>query len=194
MKRVYTEYFQKSKVFLYPLLGIKKGIEYVPANTYFCWDGLYSEKDYKLICVYISERTVDFKNFELKHLKSNTYLEFSCQIGNDQQIYVFDMIRYKKDFDSFIAGAYSKFTVGAKNKISNYFGNNGRISEYIKSFLEPTPYHQTYADFLDVDVSLIRSVHEICSKPSFDKETLFEKTPHEIELLRNNSVYLNKNQ
>lgn len=194
MKRVYTEYFQKSKVFLYPLLGIKKGVDFVPENTYVLWDNLYTPNDYKLICVYISERTVEFKNFELKHLRSNQFLEFSCQIGKDQQVYVFDLIRYKKDFDLFVQGFYSRFSVGSKNKILNYFGTNGRISEYIKSFLHPEDYHQTYADFFDVNISLIKSVHEICSKPTFQRETLFEKTPHEIELLKNNSLYLNKNQ
>lgn len=193
MKRTYTEYFQKSKVFLYPLLGIKKGIGFVPTETYFRWNSLYTERDYKFICVYDSQRSLEFKNFELKHLKFNKHLEFNCQI-NERQIYVFDMISYKKDFDCFLEGKYSKFSTGSKSKIINYFENNGRITEYIKSFLEPTEYHQIYADFFSVKLSLIKTVHEICNKPDFEKETLFEKIPYEIELLKNNSLYLNKNQ
>ena len=34
MKQIYRNYFQKSKVFLYPLLEIPKGTRFVPASTY----------------------------------------------------------------------------------------------------------------------------------------------------------------
>ena len=32
--RLFKTYFQKSKVFLYPLLGIAKGARYIPEETY----------------------------------------------------------------------------------------------------------------------------------------------------------------
>jgi hypothetical protein len=31
---LYDKYFQKSKIFLYPLLGIKRGINIIPQETY----------------------------------------------------------------------------------------------------------------------------------------------------------------
>ena len=49
MKKVYAEYFQKSKVFLYPLLEIKKGVRYVPIETYIAWEGVCELKDEKFI-------------------------------------------------------------------------------------------------------------------------------------------------
>ena len=49
---VYLEYFQKSKVFLYPLLKIKKGITRVPIQTYIAWDNVYSTNDLKFLCQY----------------------------------------------------------------------------------------------------------------------------------------------
>ena len=52
MTGAYMQYFQKSKIFLYPLLDIRKGEEFVPVETYIYWDGLYDESDYKYICIY----------------------------------------------------------------------------------------------------------------------------------------------
>ena len=42
---VYTEYFQKSKVFLYPLLEYRKGLTHVPKQTYCAWEDVYSIED-----------------------------------------------------------------------------------------------------------------------------------------------------
>ena len=182
MRIVYTEYFQKSKVFLYPLLGLKKGLEYVPADTYICCDNLYESNDYKLICVYNTVKTVDFKNFELKYLKNNSLLEFYYNLG-DRQVYIFDMRPYKYDYMMFVSGRYSKMSIGTKNRILQYFGNNGKVSEYIESFLNPSEYHDVYAKSLNVSIDLIREVYEICSKPDMLKETLSDRVPNELELL-----------
>ncbi len=43
--KLYKEYFQKSKVFFYPLLNIPKGVHYVPVETYLGWEGEYSFKE-----------------------------------------------------------------------------------------------------------------------------------------------------
>ena len=51
MVGVYTQYFQKSKVFLYRLLKLKKAIDFVPAQTYVAWDGLYTLTDMKFLCL-----------------------------------------------------------------------------------------------------------------------------------------------
>ena len=50
--KIYKDYFQKSKIFLYPLLEIQKGIKYVPINTYMAWEGQYSFEDSMLMCIY----------------------------------------------------------------------------------------------------------------------------------------------
>ena len=51
MDKVYSDYFQKSKVFLYPLLDFKKGLEFVPHQTYIMWDNHYYIQDRKLLCL-----------------------------------------------------------------------------------------------------------------------------------------------
>jgi hypothetical protein len=192
MRIVYTEYFQKSKVFLYPLLGLKKGLEYVPINTFICWDMLYESSDYKFICVYNNKKTIDFKNFELKYLKNHSFLEFYYNLG-DKQIYIFDMKSYKHDYMMFVSGKYSKMSIGAKNKILQYFGDTNKVSEYVESFLNPSKYHEVYAESLNVDITLIIKVYEICSKPNIIKETLFKKIPEDLQLLKNKSIFLKQN-
>jgi hypothetical protein len=193
MKIVYTEYFQKSKVFLYPLLGLRKGLEYVPADTYICWDKLFDTKDYKLICVYETEKTVDFKNFELKHLKNHSLLDFYYDFGN-KQAYVFDMKTYKHDHMMFAKGHYSKISIGTKNKILQYFGSKGKASDYIESFLNPSGFHEVYAESLGVNVELIKEVYEVCSKPDIVKETLCEKIPEDLQFLKDKFISLKQNQ
>ncbi len=192
MRFVYTDYFQKSRVFLYPLLGIKKGVDYVPAETYICWDKLYDTTNYKLICVYKTEKTVDFKNFELKHLKTNSLLDIYHNLG-DRQVYAFDLRPYKHDYHVFTKGQYSKFSVGAKNKILQFFGEKGNVSDYIQSFLNPSDYHKIYADSLNVDINIIEEVYEVCNKPDIVKETFYQKIPDEIQLLSNKSISLKQN-
>ena len=193
MKIVYTEYFQKSKVFLYPLLGLRKGLEYVPADTYICWDKLFDTNDYKLICVYETEKTVDFKNFELKHLKNHSLLDFYHDFGN-KQAYVFDMRPYKYDHMMFAKGHYSKISIGTKNKILQYFGTKGKASDYIESFLNPSGFHEVYAESLGVNIDLIKEVYEVCSKPDIVKETLCEKIPEELQFLKDKVISLKQNR
>jgi len=184
MDIVYTNYFQKSKVFLYPLLGIKKGAEFIPAETYICWNDLFGVNDKKYILIYNEERTTAYLTFELNQIKRNPFYYDSYHI-EDKNIYIFDMSNKLHDFEMFLHGFYSKFSVEAKNKILNYFGNVGRISDYIRSFLSPEKYHQDYAKALNVELKLIEEVYELCTPPNIEKETLMEKIPVELSMLEN---------
>jgi hypothetical protein len=192
MVGVYTQYFQKSKVFLYPLLKLKKGIDFVPAQTYIAWDGLYTLTDMKFLCLYNAKMDEKYKRFELKYLKKHPLLEAYFPLADDQHLYVFDYSSYKYDYQTFLEGKYSKFSVKIKEIIKEFFGSIGNISEYVLSFLNPEQYHEIYADALGVDVKLISKVYELCSIPDLKKETLFEKIPQEVELFKNNSISLDK--
>ena len=186
------QYFQKSKIFLYPLLNIKKGEDFVPVETYICWDNLYTESDYKYICIYHSRKDLKYSNFERNSLLKHPLLDH-YQNGKDKQIYVFDYSEFKHDFDMFVLGGYSKLSIKTKNKILKYFGKVGRVSGYIQSYLDPESHHETYAEALDVNLDIIKETHELCSPPDLNKETLFEKIPDEFALLKNNSISLEKN-
>ena len=65
------DYFQKSRVFLYPALGIKRGVPNTPIETYVSWDGVYAPGDMKLCCLYHLKNDDDFKNFEKSKLLGN---------------------------------------------------------------------------------------------------------------------------
>ena len=61
---IYRKYFQKSKIFLYPLLDIKRGTSIVPEETYLSWNEEYGPEDMKLICVYVTRDDTEYKIFE----------------------------------------------------------------------------------------------------------------------------------
>ena len=41
IQSLYRDYIQKSKLFLYPLLDIKRGVSVTPTETYMAWKGKY---------------------------------------------------------------------------------------------------------------------------------------------------------
>ena len=70
--KIYSDYFQKSKVFLYPLLNIKKGVRFVPSMTYLTWEDQFDLSKYKLITLYkINPSCQDYKTFHKEILKAN---------------------------------------------------------------------------------------------------------------------------
>jgi len=193
MKKVYSEYFQKSKVFLYPLLNIKKGIRYVPAETYICWKGIHQLEDLKFICLYAAEDTDHYRLFEQKYLSSHKLFEEYYDLGKNLHLYIYDYSKFRDDLEMFKLGKYSKFSNKTKTLISKFFGDIGTISEYIQSYINPKGFHDLYASHLGVSTDTIEKVYELCSKPDLDKECLQIELP-ELNLFKNNSVSLESNK
>lgn len=173
MSFVYTQPFQKSKVFLYPLLLLRRGLKYFPAQTYTAWEGVYSFDDYKLICVYKYKRDDAYDKFESKFLTSHLLFEEYHKVDVDTHLYVFDYSVTKDDYEKFIKGQYSKFNHSVKDVIINHFKLT-KLEVYVKTFLYPMSYRKLYAEELDVSLSLINSIKEICTKPDPEKEILKE--------------------
>lgn len=169
MNLVYTKYFQKSKIFLYPLLGIVKGSLYTPINTYLCWEGVYNINDSKFICVYENVRAAEFTNFQNRILKKSSKYHSHFVVEN-KVVYVFNFLN-NENYNNIIAGKYSRLSKEAKDVIMAYFKTDN-IRKYIDSFLYPEQYHKEYASYLDVELSIIQSIHETCSIPDIKKETL----------------------
>ena len=194
LNSIYKEYFQKSKVFLYPFLNIKKGVKFVPDNTYMSWDSMYKTEDYQFICVYkvIPKQIEKFREFELLILKSNRLFRHSIYIEGKSIstiIVTYDFSRYKSDIDRIIKGKYSQLSKGGKEIILDFFGDKGTIAEYIESFLFPEYWHEDYANLLNVNLNIIQDVYELCDKPNLEKECLkFNST--EIQLLKQNIISL----
>jgi hypothetical protein len=184
MKKIYSDYFQKSKVFLYPLLNIKKGVRFVPSQTYLSWNGEYPLSKNKFICLYkIDPETKDFEKFSHKHLKNNFFFDEYHQVNDETHIFVFDFKVFEDDLEKFIKGKYSKLSQGFKQQIMSFFGKKGTISEYVESYLYPKNYFNIYSEILKIPLKDIKEVGELCDKPDLEKENL-EKELVSVKLFK----------
>lgn len=171
------QYFQKSHVFLYPLLGIRKGVSVTPIKTYISWEGHVRPEDRKLVCLYHLRNDKEYTNFEQSVLFKNKYFDDFKEVGDGKAVYVFDLSKHAADFDAFVRGHYSKFSPKTKAEIKGYHGYF-RDYAYLESYLYPERFFSMYARILydKADLkkgeALLRKVGELCEKPDLEKETL----------------------
>jgi len=117
----FKDYFQKSLVFLYPLIGIKKKEMFTPINTYlYCNSIEESILDYKLIVLYRHEEKSLFEKWEKEVLLKNKYLS-NTYIIDEGVVFIFDLSDFKDCVDSFLTGEYTKFPVKLKELISLHY-------------------------------------------------------------------------
>ena len=193
MALIYTDYFQKSKVFLYPLLGIGRKAKYVPRQTYVCWDDVYSTKDCKLILEYKTKQSKTFKLFASRFLDKHVMYEDCIEVSDNSVIYIFDLYKsYKADYNRFIKGNYSQLSLGAKVLILDFFGEADKAGEYIHTFLSPEDSFEAYANYFDIDEEVLFKIGELCSKPDMEKETLIDNNYSLYQLLKKSSIHLTK--
>lgn len=169
---LYKKYFQKSKIFLYPLLGIKRGTSVVPSETYLGWNDTYACADMKLICLYDTRTDQEYKQFEMNVLLKHNRLHDYKVINEEQSVFVFDFSDLKEDWDHFINGRYSKLSKKTKEVVLNFFEKYSGNYVYISSYLNPEEWFERYAEILDVDKTVIEEVGELCDKPDLEKECL----------------------
>jgi hypothetical protein len=174
IKQVFTSYTQKSRLFLFPLLGFPRNSTTNPLQTYISWEGIYAVSDMNLICEYPNRLDKDFKDFEKKMLNHIYFLDYK-ETENDSSVYIFDMNAYADAWGKFLTGKYSNFDVSHKKKIRYYFSNNATSSEYIDSYFSPERYYNQYSKILGVETSLLESVGELCSIPDLVQENLIIK-------------------
>lgn len=171
IKSIYTKYFQKSKVFLYPLLGIKRGSKLVPSQTFLAWNDRYKFGDMKLVCLYNSVSVECFEH-EYNMLQNHNRLSEVISIDDENKLLVFDFDDLKDDWSHFVNGKYSRIYDLTKEKVLNFFENNTANYLYVKSYLYPEKYFNDYAKCLGVDVGFLKNVGELCNKPDLEKEKL----------------------
>lgn len=173
IKSLYKDYFQKSRVFLYPALEIKRGGSVTPIETYVSWVGNYKKEDGKLICLYHLREDPEFRQFEkIKLLGNKLFYDFK-QVDNQKGVYVFDFNgKLRHDWDCFINGKYSKMSPDHKKTIKEYIGRNSGELPYVESFLYPEKYFKLYAEMMHVHEQVLRDVGELCTVPNLESETL----------------------
>jgi hypothetical protein len=169
--QLYKDYFQKSRMFLYPLLDIKRGSVAVPFETFLCIKGKHGPEDMKFCCIYEKRNDAAYKQFRHTFLLNHNRLADIQDLGN-YELFVFDFSDLKQDWLYFIAGQYNKMDSKIKRKILNYFNPNSSNYVYMESFLFSKKYFSLYASLLLVDINLLEEVGELCSKPDMEKETL----------------------
>lgn len=172
IKSLYKEYFQKSRVFLYPALDIKRGVSVTPIETYMAWQGHYSLSSAKLCCLYHLRDDEFFRQFEKVKLLGNKFYHDFKQIEEKKAVYVFDFSDVLEDWYYVSKGQYSKISDEHKAKIRSYIGLSSPNLPYVESFLYPERYFKLYAEMMGVDEKVLREVGELCDKPNMDQETL----------------------
>lgn len=167
-----TEYVQKSRIFLYPLLDIKKGSDAVPIESYISWKGKYTPEDKKFICTYHLRDDDAFKRFEKVKLLGSILFDSFYVSSDEMGIYVFDFSSFGSDWDKVMTGKFSKLSSPIKTTILKFFMANKNNYHYINSYLNPEQYFEIYAKLLEIDERVLKSVGELCSTLDFDKEML----------------------
>jgi hypothetical protein len=168
---LYKSYFQKSKTFLFPLLGIPKGILTSPINTFLSWSGCYTVEDMMLICLY---QTVDVTHHLIanRHFFSHPAFKLKAVIDKDTTVYVFDLSKFKNDYELFLQGKYSKLSETSKQAITRYFGIGSPEHEYLDTYLYPDKYYELYGQLMDINPSILKEVVELCDLYDPEKEKL----------------------
>jgi hypothetical protein len=172
IKSLYKDYFQKSRVFLYPALDIKRGVSVTPIETYVSWHGHYTPEDAKLSCLYHLRNDEDFRLFEKNKLLGNRLFHEFKQVEDNKGVYVFDFKVHMVDWNHFLRGKYSKMSADFKKKIKTFTGYNSPDIPYVDSWLYPEKYYKFYAEMMGVNESLLQEVGELCSIPDVRHETL----------------------
>jgi len=171
IKKIYAEYFQKSRVFLFPVLGIKRG-SIIPIQSYIGWEGTIKPADRRLVCLYYRREDPDFRTFERKMLLENTLFESYHEVTERRAVYTFDLSKYAGDWEHFLNGRYSKLSEPVKSKIKEYFRGQDRNYAYVCSYVHPEKYFAIYSDLLKCSMRDLKIAGELCDRPDVDKETL----------------------
>lgn len=176
---IYAGYFQKSKVFLYPALGHKRGTGITPIETYVSWEDKVRLADCKLVCIFYLRDDPEFIKFEEEQLLGNSLFEDFHYVGKDKAAYVFDFESFDEDFSHVMNGRYSQLSDKLKIMIKKHYGATTVNYAFIDTYLYPEDHYDLYAKFLCPDkedipkmIDILEGVGELCSKPDLHRETL----------------------
>lgn len=173
IEKIYNKYFQKSRSFLLPMLGLKKACAFMPIQSYLAWEDKYSTKDYNLILTYHVSDKYEWEKYLVETLMANELFNDYHQTDDPSIIVLsFDLNCIATDYDHVLAGRYSKLSKVLKKRIRDYYNYNSAEWAYMESFLFPDKYIPIYGKILDVEEEHIRFTGELCDLPNLDKETL----------------------
>lgn len=169
-----SAYRQKSKLFLWPLVRIKRTASLKPLQTFLIdpIQGIY-ETDYKIIAPFYKE-----SRFDEDYLLTNEFFHDFYET-DELLVYVFDLRSYSDDFDKFLQGKYTEYSKASKALVNLYYGSQVGLKvkphPQIEAYLNPK--EATYvkvAEELNIDVYKLIALKEIVNPPNLEKETFYE--------------------
>lgn len=169
-KTIYDTYIQKSKIFCYSVLGIQRGLKFVPKETYFSYAEEYRMEDCRLICHFDKCNEHGFTQFAQLILQKSSFFEKIISLSEKDKLFIFNFTSEKNNWTHLINGRYSLLTRNYKFKIINFYKNNRESQELVKKLLFPDNHFEEFAKYLDVDAEIMKSVGELFDKPDFEKE------------------------
>lgn len=177
LKKLYSRYFQKSRSFLAPVLGLKKTAKYPFKQCYLQIDGLYTVEDQRIILTFDNpHHDPAWDKYQLDSLVQSPMFDQIHNIGEGQVAMSFDLHCIRDDYHKVLQGNYSKLSTLLKNKIREFYGYDSAEWIYMESFLFPEKYIKLYSEILGVDEEHIRFTGELCDLPDLEKETLKPKS------------------
>ena len=192
---LYRDYVQKSRLFLYPALGIKRGHSVTPIQTYVSWENRFTPEDCRLICLYHLRTDDDFRLLERVKLVGNPLFEEFIELPDNVGAYIFNFEERREDFMQFINGKYSQFSRDHKAAILSFFKGHSKHHVYIESYLNPKKFIPMYAELLSGSraelmqmTKLLNDVGELCSRPDLTQECL--KIPVPVKSIQQISLNL----
>lgn len=113
---------KKSKLFIFPMLGIRL-IHENRNNTYFIDLSLY--KDYEFVLTFENSE-YDLLKMDLRKIMSSVnYNGFLSKDVNEINLYMKIPDEFKRDYEKFLEGKYSKFTKRFKDLLTNTYYEDG---------------------------------------------------------------------
>lgn len=172
IKKPYSKYFQKSRTFLLPILGLRKAAVYAPLQSYLMWDGMHTLEDERLILTFQHYKEKTWDEYLLNTLMANQMFDEYHELESDVIAISFDLNCISADYRLVLEGKYGQLSKLLKAKIRDYYGYNSAEWAYIETFLYPSRYVGTYSKLLAVDEEHIKFTGQLCDLPNLDQETL----------------------
>lgn len=172
-------YVQKSKVFLLPLINLKKDLYVKPIKT-FIIDKVanVTVNDRKLILPFFKDNSSEFNYYENNHIMTCDYLDVSSYYETDKfRVYSFKLNHIENDFDLFLEGKYTKFSKKTKSLIHLYWGklkkNNFYPHPKIEAYLYPNlEIYKQVAEELNLPLEMVIETEELLDPPNLNLEEL----------------------
>jgi hypothetical protein len=169
---IYKNYTQKSRMFLYSILGIPRGAIFIPVESFLSLKDIYQINDCRLICLYNQCNSDDFEIFSEQVIKKCKLFEKTIKISENECLFIFDFKQYKYDWNQIINGRYSRITYDFKWKILSFYRLNKINQTLIKKILFPNDHFNEFASYFGVETELIKDVGELLDCPNFEREEL----------------------